>query len=151
MRLHLFPLAVLYCPLALAGQSVQSVQSAGSPPYEIYAGYSLLSNSFNGIPGSRQALNGEEASLAFPGWHGIRVKVDVTRFSGTNLGAKQQATFIMGGGEYEHTFHRERLFAEALFGDVGMNRYWGPNAHSGMTASFHINQQILARHFLLSN
>jgi hypothetical protein len=136
MRLHLFPLAVLFCPLALAGQSAQSVQSAGSPPYEIYAGYSLLSNSFNGIPGSRQALNGEEASLAFPGWHGIRVKVDVTRFSGTNLDAKQQATFIMGGGEYEHTFHRERLFAEALFGDVGMNRYWGPGAHPGESASF---------------
>ena len=114
MRPRLLPLAVLLCPLALAGQSVPSdqsvqsippvqtvikilpAQSAGTPPYEIYAGYSLLSNSFNGVPGSRQALNGEEASFAFPGWHGLRVKIDVTRFSGHNLGARQQATFIMG-------------------------------------------------------
>src|ERR1700677_638865 len=102
MRIQLFPLAVLFCPLALAGQSVPSDQSVQSippvqtvikiqpaqsdspPPYEIFAGYSLLSNSFNGIPGSRQILNGGEASMAFPGWHGIRVKIDVTRYSGTN-------------------------------------------------------------------
>ena len=153
-RMRLLPLALLLCPLALAAQSVQSnqsvqsippvqtvikiqpVQSGSPPPYEIFAGYSLLSNSFNGVPGSRQVLNGEDVSLAFPGWHGIRVKIDVTRYSGTNLGAKQQATFIMGGGEYEHTFHRERLFAEALFGDVGMNRYWGAGAHPGESASF---------------
>src|ERR1700722_16786130 len=76
MRPRLLPLAVWLCPLALAGQSVpsdQSVQSVppvqtvikiqpvqsddGPPPYEIFAGYSLLSNSFNGVPGSRQALN----------------------------------------------------------------------------------------------
>jgi hypothetical protein len=143
--MRLLPLALLFCPLALAGQSVPPVQtvikiapleSDGPAPYEIFAGYSLLSNSFNGVPGSRQPLNGVDASLAFPGWHGLRVKIDVSRFSGTNLGAKQQATFIMGGWEYEHTFHRERLFAEALFGDVGMNRYWGPGGHSGESASF---------------
>jgi Lipid A 3-O-deacylase (PagL) len=123
----------LVCPLALAGQSAQS---ADQPPYEIFAGYSLLSNSFNGVPGSRQALNGEDVSVALPPWRGLRVKIDVTRYSGTNLGAKQQALSILGGGQYERTFHRERWFVEALFGDIGMNRYWGPNALPGMTASF---------------
>jgi|CZKL01.1.fsa_nt_gi hypothetical protein len=130
MRSRLLNLALLTCPLALAAQSL------GPPPYEFYVGYSLLSNSLNGIPGSRQALNGEDASVAFPPWDGLRVKIDVSRYSGTNLGAKQQALIILGGGQYERAFHRERWFVEALFGDVGMNRYWGPNANPGMTASF---------------
>jgi len=130
MRLRLLTLAPFFCPLGLAAQS------AGPPPYEIYAGYTLLSNSFNGVPGARQPLNGWDASVGLPPWHGLRVKIDVSHYSGTNLGAKQQALFIMGGGQYERTFHRERLFVEALFGDVGMNRYWGPNALPGMTASF---------------
>ena len=51
----------------------------------------LLSNSLNGLPGARQALNGEDASVALPGWHGLRVKMDVSHYSGTNLDAKQQA------------------------------------------------------------
>jgi hypothetical protein len=130
MRPRFLPLALFFCPLALAAQS------AGPPPYQIFAGYSLLSNSFNGVPAERQTLNGEDASVALPGWHGLRVKIDVSHYSGTNLGAKQQALYIMGGGQYERTFHRERWFVEALFGDVGMNRYWGPNGQPGMTASF---------------
>src|ERR1700761_9327377 len=117
MRPGLFSLVLFFAPLALAAQS------AGPPPYEIFAGYTLLSNSFNGVPGSRQAMNGEDASLALPGWHGLRVKIDVSHASGTNLSAKQQALYIMGGGQYERTFRRERWFVEALFGDVGMNRY----------------------------
>jgi hypothetical protein len=130
MRRRLLCLALFLYPLALAAQS------AGPPPYEIFAGYSLLSNSFNGVPGSRQPLNGEDASVVLPGWHGLRVKIDVSHYSGTNLAAKQQALYIMGGGQYERTFHRERWFVEALFGDVGMNRHWGPIGQPGMTASF---------------
>ncbi len=124
----LLTLALISCAPALAAQSV--------PPFQIYGGYTRLSNSFNGIPESQKALSGWDASAAFPGWHGLRVEIDVSRYSGTNLGAKQQALSIMGGGQYERTFHRERLFVEALFGDVGMNRYWGPNAQRGETASF---------------
>jgi len=130
MRRSFIPLLLWLCPVALAAQA------PGPPPYEIFAGYSWLSNSFNGVPGSRQALNGEEGSLAFPGWHGLRVKIDLAHYSGTNLGAQQNALFIMGGGQYEHTFHRERVFGQALFGDVGMNRYWGPHGTPGETASF---------------
>jgi hypothetical protein len=148
MRLRLLTVALFLCPLALAAQS------EGPPPYEIFAGYSFLSNSLNGLPGSRQPLNGFDGGVAFPAWHGLRVKIDVTHYSGTNLGAKQDAIFIMGGGQYERTVHRERLFVEALFGDVGMNRYWGPNAHAGMTASFSTQlgggfDTPLNRHFAL--
>src|ERR1017187_9546268 len=103
MRSRLLNLALLTCPLALAAQSL------GPPPYEFYVGYSLLSNSLNGIPGSRQALNGEDASVAFPPWDGLRVKIDVSRYSGTNLGAKQQALIILGGGQYRSEEHTSEL------------------------------------------
>jgi len=43
---------------------------------------------------------------------------------------------IAGGGQYEHAIGRERLFADALFGDVAPNRFWGPNGHPGESASF---------------
>ncbi len=124
----LLTLVLISCAPALVAQS--------SPPFQIYGGYTRLSNSFNGLPESQNGLNGWDAGVAFPAWHGLRVKVDVSRYSGTNLGAQQHALSIMGGGQYERAFHRETLFVEALFGDVGMNRYWGPNAVAGESASF---------------
>jgi hypothetical protein len=96
MRFHLLALALFVCPMGLA-LAVQSAQFSGPLPDGIFAGYSLLSNSLNGVPGSHQALNGEDVGLALPSWHGLRVKIDVTRYSGTNLGAKQQALSIMAG------------------------------------------------------
>lgn len=113
-----------------------SAQSIASAPYQISAGYTRLSNSFNGVPGARHPLNGWNVSAAFPGWHGLRFKVAVIKFNGTNLGAQQHAMFIMGGGQYEHYFRRAGLFGEALFGDGGINRDWGPEAVPGNTASF---------------
>jgi hypothetical protein len=124
----LLTLALISCGPALAAQS--------APPFQIYGGYTRLSNSFNGIPESQNALNGWDAGVALPAWHGLRAKIDVSRYSGTNLGAEQHALSIMGGGQYERTFHRERLFVEALFGYLGMNRDWGPNAQAGGSASF---------------
>jgi hypothetical protein len=129
MRSHvLLALAVISCAPALRAQS--------PPPIQIYGGYTRLSNSFNGLPGSQNGMNGWDAGVAFPSWHGLRVKIDVFRYSGTNLGAQQQGISITGGGQYEHALLRERIFVEALFGDVGMNRYWGPNAQRGESASF---------------
>jgi hypothetical protein len=124
----LLTVALISCAPAFAAEP--------SPPVEIFGGYTRLSNAFNGIPESQNGLNGWDAGVALPAWHGLRVKIDVSGYSGTNLGAKQQVLSIMGGGQYERTFHRERLFVEALFGDVGMNRNWGPNALAGETASF---------------
>ena len=122
--------ALLSLPLALAAQS------SGSIPYQISGGFSYLSNSVNGLPGSHQPLTGWDSAVAFPAWHDLRFKIDVSNYSGNNLGAAQHVFFIMGGPQYERSVGRERFFAHALFGDAGSNRNWGPNGALGGTASF---------------
>jgi Lipid A 3-O-deacylase (PagL) len=122
--------AGLFClPLAAGAQAGTSV------PFEISGGYDRLSNSFNGVPGARHALNGWDGAVAFPAWHNLRFKIDYSSYSGTNLGAPQKAYFILGGGQYEWKVGRERLFAEGLVGEGGINRYWGANGIQGSTAS----------------
>lgn len=113
-----------------------AVQTEAPPRYQIYGGYSYLSNTFNGVPGARQSLNGWEAALAFPPWHGLRFKIDTIQFRGTNSGAPQNAFFILGGEQWGKRLGRETLFVEGLAGDVGLNQNWGPNQHPGGTASF---------------
>jgi len=115
---------------------VLAAQVGPSANYQIFGGFTSLSNSFNGVPGSRQPLFGWQASAAFAAWHHLRPKLDYSAFRGSNLGAPQHAFSIMVGGEYEHDLGRERLFAEALFGDVGLNQNWGANGIPGGTASF---------------
>jgi hypothetical protein len=104
--------------------------------YQLFAGYSLLSNSINGVAGSHQPLNGWDASFAFPPWRGLRFKVDTTAYRGTNLNAPQHLLFIMGGAEYSHRFGPERLYVEGLGGTGGANRNWAANQTPGQTASF---------------
>ncbi|KAA6464878.1 hypothetical protein DYQ86_02675 [Acidobacteria bacterium AB60] len=129
---RLFPaLVLLSCMPVLVSQEA-------APPlrHEVYVGYTWLSNSFNGVPGARQSLNGWDASLALGYWHGLRFKAETFSYRGTNLGAPQQPMFIMGGGQYGHRLGRETVFVEGLAGDVGMNRNWGANQSAGETASF---------------
>jgi Lipid A 3-O-deacylase (PagL) len=126
----LIQIALCFFPITLTAQ----FQTSAS--YQIYGGLTSLSNSFNGVPGSRQPLLGWEAAVAFSAWHHLRPKLDYATFNGNNLGALQHAYLIMAGGEYEHYVGRERLFGEALFGDVHMNRNWGANGSPGATASF---------------
>jgi hypothetical protein len=132
MRLR-FPLllTLMAMPVALAAQSPSSL-----PPYELSAGFAYFSNSFNGVPGAHNSMMGGQAAVGFPAWHNIRFKFDVSGFTGTNLGASQAGYTILGGGEYEHSLGRERVFGQALFGETGLNRYWGPNGLPGSTASF---------------
>ena len=126
--------------LSVAG--VAAAQKETQPPLQIYGGYSWLSNSFNGLPGQQKELNGWNAGVALQPWHHLRFKVDYSMFRGTNSGASQHAFIIMGGGQYEVTIHRERVFAEALVGEAGLNGNWyigdaTPYLHgdSGSTAS----------------
>ena len=119
MRLRYLLLLVLFCPSAGAAATSDS-----SPPFQVYAGYSWLSNSFNGAPGAHQALNGWNAGLAFPDWHHLRFKLDYSMYRGNNLGNPQHAFFMMGGGQYEANIHRERIFAQALVGEGGLNGAW---------------------------
>jgi hypothetical protein len=113
-----------------------AAQPEASAPFQLSGGYSFLSNSFNGVPGSRQPLQGWDGSVAFPAWHNLRFKIDVSGYRGINLGAPQHAIVIMGGGQYERTLGRETFFAQALFGDCGLNENWGANETPGDTASF---------------
>lgn len=127
-----FLLTFLSLGLPLCAQT----QKEAPANYQLFAGYSLLSNSLNGVAGSHQPLNGWDGSLAFPAWRGLRFKVDTTGYRGTNLNAPQHLFFIMGGAEYGHRFGRERLFVEGLAGTGGANRYWAANQTPGQTASF---------------
>lgn len=101
------------------------------PPFQIYAGYSWLSNSFNGLEGSGQPLKGMNAGVAFPEWHHLRIKLDYSLYRGTNLGVPQHAYFIMSGGQYGGTFHRERFYAEAIAGEGSLNGTWFSTANAG--------------------
>ncbi len=126
-----FPLLAL-CLLPITS----GAQSGASASYQIYGNFTYLTNTFNGVPGAQQPLFGWEAGVAFPAWRHLRPKLDYTSFNGNNLGAPQRAFFIMAGGQYEHYFGREKIFAEALFGDVGLNQNWGANGSPGSSASF---------------
>ncbi len=137
MRIHHLLLVSVLFPSTNA-----AAQSQPSPPLQVYAGYSWLSNSFNGTRGARQALNGWNGGAAFRDWHHLRFKLDYSMFRGVNKTDPQHAFLIMGGGQYETTFHREGLFAEALLGEAGLNGNWFStdttgfkNGHTGSHAS----------------
>jgi hypothetical protein len=117
-------------------------QSGTSNPVQVYGEYSWLSNSFNGTPGAKQGLNGGNGGIAFAPWHHLRFRLDYSMYRGTNLGDPQHAFFIMGGGQYEAMFHRERFYAEALVGEGGLGGQWFKdvtagykNGNTGTTAS----------------
>ena len=137
MRIYSLLLLALFWPSLHA-----AAQTESSPPIQIYGEYSWLSNSFNGVPGSRQGLNGWNAGIAFEPWHHLRFRFDYSMYRGMNLGDPQHAFFIMGGGQYEANFHRERFYAEALVGEGGLNGTWFStdttgykNGNTGMIAS----------------
>jgi hypothetical protein len=130
----LLPIALLCLAAAIHAQT--KARSEAPARFQLYGGYSFLSNSFNGLPGFRQPLNGWDSSIAFPAWHNLRFKIDVSGYLGTNQGASQKSVFILSGAEYSHRFGRESVFAEALAGDGGLPRYWGPQRAPGETASF---------------
>lgn len=113
-----------------------SAQSSGSSSYQFSGGFSYFSNSINGIPAARQPLLGWEASLATPAWRNLRFKMEYSSFQGDNLGAPQHPYFIVAGWQYDVHLGKEKLFAEALFGDCGLNGNWGPNRSPGSSASF---------------
>ncbi|MGD0735140.1 MAG: acyloxyacyl hydrolase [Terracidiphilus sp.] len=131
-------LFALFCSYAHATQpsdpgppSAPAPQSNSAPPYQLYGGYSWLSNSLNGTPGSSHPLNGWNAGIAFAQWHHLRFKLDYSMFRGTNLSAPQHPFLILGGGQYDIAFHRERFFAEALVGEAGLNGTWYKGSIAG--------------------
>lgn len=122
---------LILCPFALRCQT-----SDARAPIRFNGSAAFFSNSFNGVPGARASLLGWDSALAVRVWHNLRFKFDVSAARGKNSGASQDAMFFLGGFEDDRNLGRERLFAHALFGDVGITRYWGPKALPGSTASF---------------
>jgi len=131
MPSRLFSLIALLCL-----SSTLHAQKEGPARYQIYGGYSYLSNSLDGVTGSHRPLNGFDAGVAFPSWHSLRFKIDVAAYRGTNLGAPQHPYFIMGGGQYSWRMDRESVFVEGLAGVGGANQSWAANGAMGQTASF---------------
>ena len=123
-------IALFLSPLVL------SAQSEVVTPFQFCAGFTYLSNSFNGVPGSHRPMTGWNAAAALPSWHNLRFKIDVSGNYGNNLGAPQHAFSFMTGLQYERSLRRETLFGQALVGVVGLNRNWGANGGPGVTASF---------------
>ncbi len=124
--------ALLFFAAGLQAQT-NSLDSSGR--CQLYGGYSFLSNSLNGVPGSHQPLNGYDIGFAIPPWHDLRFKATLFQYLGTNLGAAEHPYFIMGGGQYGRNFGREYLFVEALVGVGGVNGDWGAGKAIGGTAS----------------
>ncbi|MGO8932122.1 MAG: hypothetical protein ACLPLZ_11070 [Terracidiphilus sp.] len=130
-------LAMLALMSVAAGVHAQTeAASSAHARYQIYGGYAFLSNSPNGLPGSRQPLSGWDAAIAFPPWRFTRFKVDVSSYRGTNLSAHENLYAILGGWQFTRRFGREAAFIEGLAGDGGLPRYWGPNGAPGETASW---------------
>jgi hypothetical protein len=131
MPSRLFSLIAVLClsPVLLA-------QSEAPARYQIYGGYSYLSNSLNGVTGSHHPLNGFDATVAFSSWHRLRFKIDVSGYRGTNLGSPQNPYFILGGGQYTWRIKRESLFVDGLAGVAGANKTWAAAGATGQTASF---------------
>ena len=139
MPSRFFPLLFLFCLWSvLHAQSNlhEKTPSQATERYQLYGGYTLLSNSFNGVPGSHQPLNGWDAAMAFQPWHHLRFKLDTYAYSGSNLGAPQKGLFILAGGQYGRRLGRESVFVEGLMGVVGLNKDWGAQKTPGESAAF---------------
>jgi hypothetical protein len=126
--------ALMYAAAVVHAQTDSPMQKP--PRFELYGGYAFLSNSPNGLPGAKQPMNGWNATIGVPEWRFIRFKIDVSSYRGSNQGAQQDTYYIMGGAQFTKRFGRESAFLEGFAGDGGVNRYWGPNAAPGETASF---------------
>jgi hypothetical protein len=111
-------------------------QTAAPSRYQLFGGYSFLSNSLNGVSGSHQPMNGAEVAFAIPPWHNLRFKFNGFAYHGTNLGAAEHPYFIMAGGQYGRNFGKESAFVEAMTGEGNVNANWGANQAIGGTASF---------------
>jgi hypothetical protein len=124
-------------PYHVAGQA-QAVDEKHRGGNEFFAGYSFLSNSFNGHSSatSHQPLSGWEAAFAVPVSRALRVKVEADGYYGTSLDSPQRPTFFLGGLAGAKHFGKEVGFVEGLAGLGILNSdWWGGEVH-GATTSF---------------
>ena len=121
----------------LAAQA-QTVDETNPGRKEFFAGYSFLSNSFNGHDSatSHQPLNGWELSFAAPVSRRLSFEVGANGYYGTSLGSPQRPIFILGGATYSKRFGKEAGFVEGLAGLGLLNSDWWGGEVPGATTSF---------------
>ncbi|HSY35880.1 MAG TPA: acyloxyacyl hydrolase [Acidobacteriaceae bacterium] len=144
------PMVVLILILPVGFGKAQTATA----PYQLAGSFTVLSNSFNGVPGARQPLLGWDASAALPAWHNLRFVIDYTSFQGKNLGSPQHAQFPTVGAQYSHRIGRESIFGKMLFGEGWLNKNWAANGAIGTLGSFTMYagggiDTPLSRHFSL--
>jgi hypothetical protein len=130
------PSRFIYLVLMLCLSTAVYAESPLPERYQVYGGYTYLSNSFNGVPGARQALNGWDVAGEFPQYYGVRFVMDMFGYRGTNQGVPQDATFILAGAQFSHRFGRERAYLEGLAGNGNINEYWAPGGKRGEGNAF---------------
>ena len=128
-------------PILLVSTTVQAQAPAPAAPsyrYQLFGGYSFLSNSFNGHASatSQQPLNGWNVALTVPAWRALGIRVDTAGYYGTSLGSPQRPIFVLGGIQYSKHFGREIPFVEGLVGIGHLNSDWWGGNTPGHTASF---------------
>lgn len=130
--------ALLLCGLALPLGIEGQETTAASGGYQLAAGYSFLSNSFNGhtTGTSHSPLNGWDVAMTYPGPRGLGFKADLSGYYGTSLGSPQRPIFVMGGVQYSRHFGKETGFAEGLVGAGHLNSDWWGGSAPGNTFSF---------------
>lgn len=123
-------------PSTLAAQAVDT--ATGGRGYQLFGGYSFLSNSFNGHDSatSHQPLNGWDVAFSAGASRGLSVKVDASGYYGTSLGSPQHPIFVLGGAQYSRPFGRESAFVEGLAGVGHLNSDWWGGEIPGHTFSF---------------
>jgi hypothetical protein len=149
-RIKRTPLIMLMLCLPLWVGKAQTATA----PYLLSGSFSTLSNSFNGVPGSRQPLLGWEANAAFPAWHNLRFVLDYANYRGKNLGSPQNANFPTAGAQYSHRIGRESIYGKMLFGEGWLNKNWAASGTAGTLASFTVYagggiDTPLSKHFSL--
>jgi hypothetical protein len=124
----------------LAAQA-QTADESNLGRKEFFAGYSFLSNSFNGHSSfvSHQPLNGWEVSFAAPVSRGLSLKASANGYYGTSLGSPQHPIFILGGATYSRHFGKEVGFVEGLAGLGLLNSDWWGGEVPGATKSFAVS------------
>jgi hypothetical protein len=121
-------------PSALLAQKTSS-EAASHNRYELFGGYSFLSNSFAHVIGetSHVPLNGWDAGLAFRAWHKLDtnrpwhrlgVKTDFSGYYGTSMDLPQRPISLLVGPQYTWLLGKNSLFAEGQVGFVHLNNNW---------------------------
>jgi hypothetical protein len=123
-------------PSTLLAQKANS-EVASYNRYDLFGGYSFLSNSFARPSGetSLVPLNGWDAGLAFRAWHQLDanrpwhrlgIKTDVSGYYGTSLNSPQRPIFLLVGPQYTWPLGKNSLFVEGQVGFGHMNNNWNP-------------------------